>query len=139
MHIQELGQGVLNMEAAWQRFRAATLMLARSGTVKDRLHAAYRTQLADLDENQLPADLRKEFAALRRALTREAPLRGEDALTATIRKLSSNDADAMAVKLVEIFADFSRNQDAESGRTAPVTNASQSARVIPLFALEARP
>ena len=59
------------MDGAWHRFRAAALMLARSGTVKERLQAAYRIQLADLDSSQLPGDVRKDFDALRTALTRE--------------------------------------------------------------------
>ena len=37
------------MNGAFHRFRAAALMLARSGTVKERLQAAYRLQLADID------------------------------------------------------------------------------------------
>ena len=70
------------MDGAWHRFRAAALMLARSGTVKERLQAAYRVQLADLDSSQLPGDVRKDFDALRTALTREKPMRGEDAVAA---------------------------------------------------------
>jgi hypothetical protein len=129
------------MDGAWQRFRAAALMLARSGTVKERLQAAYRMQLADIDSEQLPSGVRKDFEALRSALTREKPMRGEDAVAATIRKLSSREADELAANLIEIFASFSRGQDAEPARPAvavvPVPQA--SAQVIPLFALEARP
>ena len=112
-------------------------MLARSGTVKERLQAAYRLQLADIDSEQLPADVRKDFESLRDALTREKPMRGEDAVAATIRKLSSREADELAANLIEIFATFSRTQDIEP--TRPVVSTTQTAQVIPLFALEARP
>lgn len=125
------------MDGAWHRFRAAALMLARSGTVKERLQAAYRLQLADLDCEQLPIDVRKGFEELRSALTREKPMRGEDAVAATIRKLSSREADELAASLIEIFATYSRVQDIEPVRPAATTQ--QSAQVIPLFALEARP
>ena len=60
------------MNGAWHRFRAAALMLARSGTVKERLQAAYRLQLADIDSEQLPIEVRNDFESLRGALTREA-------------------------------------------------------------------
>lgn len=125
------------MNGAWHRFRAAALMLARSGTVKERLQAAYRLQLADIDSEQLPSEVRKDFESLRGALTREKPMRGEDAVAATIRKLSSREADDLAANLIEIFATFSRTQDLEPAR--PVVSTTQTAQVIPLFALEARP
>lgn len=114
-------------------------MLARSGTVKERLQAAYRLQLADLDSAQLPGDVRKDFDALRTALTREKPMRGEDAVAATIRKLSSREADELAASLIEIFAAYSRVQDLEVARPAATMASPPSAQVIPLFALEARP
>ncbi len=126
------------MDGAWHRFRAAALMLARSGTVKERLQAAYRLQLADLDGEQLPIDVRRDFEALRGALTREKPMRGEDAVAATIRKLSSHEADELAASLIEIFAKFSRTQDFEP-TLRPSLSTTQTAQVIPLFALEARP
>jgi hypothetical protein len=124
------------MHNSWQRFRAAALIMARSGTVKERLLSAYRQQLADINPDTFPADLREDFLALRRALTREKPLRGEDALAATIRKLSSHEAEELASSLVEIFVRMSFAEGLEhfSGTGAPVT----SAQVIPLFA-EARP
>jgi hypothetical protein len=125
------------MNGAWHRFRAAALLLARSGTVKERLQAAYRLQLADLDSEQLTGDVRLQFEALRRSLTREKPMRGEDAVAATIRKLSSREADELAADLIEIFAACSRNLDDAPVR--PGVSGTQTAQVIPLFALEARP
>lgn len=125
------------MDGAWHRFRAAALVMARSGTVKERLQTAYRLQLADLDSEQLPGEVRQGFEALRSALTREKPMRGEDAVAATIRKLSSREVDELAANLIEIFATYSRVQDVEPARPAVTTQ--QTAQVIPLFALEARP
>jgi hypothetical protein len=125
------------MNGAWHRFRSAALMLVRSGSVKERLQAAYRLQLADIDSEQLPGEVRKDFESLRSALTREKPMRGEDAVAATIRKLSSREADELAASLIEIFATFSRTQELEPSR--PVVATTQTAQVIPLFALEARP
>src|SRR6185437_1003180 len=39
---------------AWERFQSATLSLARSGPIKDRLADAYRNHLAEVREEELP-------------------------------------------------------------------------------------
>lgn len=127
------------MNIAWQRFHAAALLLARSGTVKERLQTAYRRHLADLDPDSLPPEIRGSFISLSRAMTLEKPMRGEDAVAATIRKLSSQEADSLATSLVEIFAHLSslEDWDADSMQVTPATVNPTSAQVIPLFA-EAR-
>ena len=124
------------MDPVWQKFRAAAIVLARSGTLKERLHAAYRCELADLDVEALPDEVRVDFAELRAALTREKPMRGEDALTATIRKLSTQDADDLASRLIDIFARLSGVTTALPLRT-PALQPPVSAQVIPLFAVAA--
>ncbi len=128
------------MSIAWQRFHAAALSLARSGSVKERLHRAYRQHLADLDASALPAEVRGDFLALGRALTREKPMRGEDAVAATIRKLSNAEVDDLAGSMIELYGYLSRTNeaDANSEHVAPAAAISPTAaRVIPLFA-EAR-
>ena len=112
------------MNGAWHRFRSAALLLARSGTVKERLQSAYRLHLADLDSTQLPAEIRGNFEALRGALTREKPMRGEDAVTASIRKLSSREVDDLAAGLIEMFASFSQLEDLEPLHPAAATASS---------------
>ncbi|MGO9850850.1 MAG: hypothetical protein ACLPTM_04465 [Steroidobacteraceae bacterium] len=54
--------------------------------------------------DELPEVLREEFRACRDALTRERPLRGEDAVRATVRKMSSCEADELACSVVRLFA-----------------------------------
>ena len=80
------------------------MTLARSGPIKDRLADAYRNHLALVTAEELPEGLRAEFRACHDALTRERPLRGEDAVRATVRKLSSNEADELACSVVRLFA-----------------------------------
>ncbi len=92
------------MSTAWQQLEAAALTLARSGPIKDRLADAYRNHLALVSVEELPESLRAEFRACHDALTREAPLRGEDAVRATVRKLSSQQADELACTVVRLFA-----------------------------------
>ena len=92
------------MNTAWQQLEAAALTLARSGTIKDRLADAWRNHLSRVNAEEQPEGLRAEFRACHAALTREAPQRGEDAVRATVRKLSGHEADELACSVVRLFA-----------------------------------
>ena len=92
------------MTTAWQQLEAAAMTLARSGPIKDRLADAFRNHLSLVIAEELPEGLRAEFRACHEALTREQPLRGEDAVRATVRKLSSHEADDLACSVVRLFA-----------------------------------
>jgi len=96
------------MSTAWEQLEAAALSLARSDPIKDRLADAYRNHLALVNPEELPAALRAEFRACHDALTRERPLRGEDAVRATVRKMSNHDADEVACAVVRLFAALAR-------------------------------
>jgi hypothetical protein len=96
------------MSTPLDKFRGAALSLARSGSIKDRLTDAYRNHLAYVDESELPSDLVEDFRAVSHALNRERPmLRGEDTLRATVRKMSSMEADAVASCVVHLFGAMS--------------------------------
>jgi hypothetical protein len=96
------------MSTTLEKFRGAALSLARSGSIKDRLTDAYRNHLALVDESELPRELVAEFRAVNRALNRERPLlRGEDTFRATVRKMSSLEADAVASSVVRMFGAMS--------------------------------
>jgi len=92
------------MSTTWEQLEGAALTLARSGPIKDRLADAYRSHLAFVRIEDLPEVLREEFRACRDALTRERPLRGEDAVRATVRKMSASEADELACSVVRLFA-----------------------------------
>lgn len=123
------------MDIAVQKFKSAALVLARSGTVKERLHAAYRQHLCDIEAESLPSEIRDDYCALLRTLTRERPLRGEDAATATIRKLSAEEAERLSALLIDMFARLSGLSALEDLRVVAPT---ASAQVIPLFGSESR-
>jgi hypothetical protein len=119
------------MKTAWEKFQSATLCLARSGGIKERLTDAYRNYLALVTEEDLPKDLREDFRAVSRALTRERPLlRGEDAFRATIRKMSNDEADQIASTVVLMFAAIPRSY-------TPVIRSMSAAQVVPLYLVEA--
>ncbi|HZF26972.1 MAG TPA: hypothetical protein VEZ88_11975 [Steroidobacteraceae bacterium] len=98
------------MFIAWEKFHSATVALARSGPIKQRLFNAYVNHLATLDAEQMPRELREDFGGLTRAMHAVRPLPGEDAVRATIRKMSDGDANRHAVQIVNMFCTVARSQ-----------------------------
>ncbi|HEY3786966.1 MAG TPA: hypothetical protein VGL55_16970 [Steroidobacteraceae bacterium] len=97
------------MSITLDHLQAALQSLTRHGSIKDRLTEAYRNHLALVDEEDLPTELREEFQLVMQTLTRERPLlRGEDAVRATVRKMSSHEAAEVAYSVVRMFAAVSR-------------------------------
>jgi hypothetical protein len=107
------------MSTTWEQLEGAALSLARSGPIKDRLIDAYRNHLALVSAEELPEALRAQFRACHEALTREHPLRGEDAVRATVRKMSSQDADEVACSVVRLFAGMVREATLEAAPALP--------------------
>jgi hypothetical protein len=121
------------MSTTLDKFRGAALSLVRSGPIKDRLTDAYRNHLAQIDESELPLELVEEFRAVSYALNRERPvLRGEDAFRATVRKMSSKEADEVASLVVRLFGELSR-EPTTLVRKGP----KQAPQVVPLYPGEA--
>jgi hypothetical protein len=118
------------MDSAWEKLQAATLSLARSGTIKERLTDACRNYLMSLVEEELPREIREDFRAFHYAVTREQPmLRGEDAVRATIRKMSNDEADLIASTVVRMFAALPRS-------ASGILRNGTSAQVVPLYIAE---
>jgi hypothetical protein len=107
------------MTTTWESFRCATLELVRSTPIKQRLVCAYRRHLAAIPEELIPGDLRESYSQVMRSLCGVQPLRGEDAVTASVRKMSNQEADDCATMIVELFGRMSRAQasHARSGNT----------------------
>jgi hypothetical protein len=106
------------MATTWEQLEGAALSLARSGAIKDRLADAYRNYLAFVRVEDLPEVLREEFRACHDALTRERPLRGEDAVRATVRKMSASEADELACTVVRLFAAIVREYATDAAYVA---------------------
>jgi hypothetical protein len=101
------------MSTTWEKLEGAALSLVRSGPIKERLTDAYRNHLAFVRAEDLPEALRDDFRTCHDALTRERPLRGEDAVRATVRKMSSTEADELACSVVRLFAAIVREYAAD--------------------------
>lgn len=91
------------MITAWECFHFATLELVRSTPIKQRLVCAYRRYLGSLPADEVPSELRESYGQVMRSLCGVKPLRGEDAVAASVRKMSNQEADECAAQIVEIF------------------------------------
>ena len=91
------------MTSAWESLHVATLELVRSTPIKQRLISAYRRHLCSLPEDQLPIDVREMFGQVMQSLHGVQPQKGEDAVAASVRKMSNQEADDCAAQIVEIF------------------------------------
>ena len=120
------------MSRVYDRLESATLCLARSGAIKDRLSDAWRLYLANIEAEDLPRELRLQFLELSGFMQRERPMRGEDAVRATIRKMSNDDAERQATLIVRMFCRMTRERDVELDLPIPGTNGA----VVQLFAAE---
>jgi len=96
------------MSTTWEKFLGATVSLARSGPLKERLAEAYRNHLSAVAEDELPREIREQFHKVRCSLTRERPQRGEDAIRATVRKMSSHEAEDIAETVVQMLSVMAR-------------------------------
>jgi hypothetical protein len=119
------------MSRVYDRLETATLLLARSGAIKERLNGAWRQCLASIEADDVPREMRLQFLELASAMQRERPLRGEDAVRATIRKMGNDEAERHAALIVRMFCKLTRQQEME----LPLP-ASTSAAVVQLFAAE---
>ena len=94
--------------AAWESLHKATLELARSSALKQRLTDAYTRHLLDLSPSVMPVELRQDFEALRQAMTRVRPQHGECPVAVTVRKMSIGEADACAARIVALLDSLHR-------------------------------
>ena len=102
------------MSTTWEQLEGAALSLARSGSIKDRLADAFRNHLAQVNTEELPDPLRAQYRACQEALTRERPQPGEDAVRATVRKMSNSEADELAAGVVRLYGAFAREWTREA-------------------------
>lgn len=98
------------MNNAWEALFAATLTLASSGSIKQRLAAAYTEHLSRLERRDFPGELREDFDRLCTDMSAVKPMRGETAVQATVRKMSDVQAGKEAVRIVNMLGTMTRLQ-----------------------------
>jgi hypothetical protein len=104
-----------------ENLHCAALELVRSTSIKQRLISAAH-HLTPLSEDQLPNESRGSFAQLMRALAGVQPQRGEDAVVASVRKMSNQQADDCAALIVEIFGALCRAEPLTQRSPAAVSS-----------------
>ena len=90
------------------RFYAAVSVLAGDGHIKQRLTRAYQDNLADIEDNELPDELKKSFLDLRDKLHQVTPLKGEGPICASVRKMSACEASECATEVVSLYGEIIR-------------------------------
>lgn len=87
------------------RFYAAVSVLAGHGNIKQRLIRAYEENLAAVDVAQLPIAIKQPYSDLKYLMSQVEPLNGEGRIRASVRKMSTKEADACAQKIIDLFRD----------------------------------
>jgi hypothetical protein len=113
--------------AAWECLHKATLELARSSALKQRLTDAWSRHLEDLSATEMPDELREDFESLRLAMTRVRPFPGETAVVATVRKMSMGEADGCAQRIVALLDALHRRVTTAKVNAQPHTRAAAAA------------
>jgi hypothetical protein len=115
------------------RLEAAALSMTGPGSIKDRLLDAYCSHLEDVQQSDLPGALGAQFAEMSDALHRVPGLPGEDAVKASVRKLSNEEARRYAELVVRLYGMYAgMSQQIANARTAR-----SSAPLLKFLALEA--
>lgn len=89
---------------------AAVFLLVSAESIKRRLVDAYSAHLAEIDQNELPHEVRDEFKEIVHTISHVKPLRGESAVQATVRKMSDADASRCATSIVEFLGKITELQ-----------------------------
>jgi hypothetical protein len=110
------------------RFYAAVTVLAGDGHIKQRLMEAYTRHITGIHGSELPASLQEKFGELRQKMHSVAPLNGEGAICASVRKMSGPDAAECAVILVDLYTGLIRL--GVKGKRRPPE---EPAQVVPAF------
>ncbi len=94
------------------RFYAAVSVLAGHGRIKQRLVKAYEDNLAVIEDEDLPIAVKQSFADLRHMMSRVDPVvKREGRICASVRKMSVEEADECAHKIIDLYADMIRYSD----------------------------
>ena len=94
------------------RFYAAVSVLGGHGSIKQRLVKAYEENLAVIEDENLPIAVKQSFADLRHMMSRvDSVVKREGRICASVRKMSVEEADECAHKIIDLYADMIRYSD----------------------------
>ena len=113
------------------RFYAAVSVIVAHGNIKQRLMSAFEDHLALIENDELPVAIKEDFAELRSMMTGVEPFNGEGHIRATVRKMSVNEADECAQKMLDIYSNLIR-LDGDIEDLTPI-NIGEKPRVPPFL------
>ncbi len=93
------------------RFYVAVSVLAGHGYIKRQLVKAYEENLVFIEDENLPIAVKQLFADLRHMMSRVDPVKREGRIRASVRKMSVNEADECAHKIIDLYRDMLRYSD----------------------------
>ena len=74
----------------------------------------------DIDEDELPKEIREEFSSLSSCMCSVRPMRGETAVQATVRKMSDEEAGGIAARIISMLAVIARQQTVQGPKLRAV-------------------
>ncbi|MDX1404882.1 MAG: hypothetical protein R3192_10100 [Woeseiaceae bacterium] len=86
-----------------KKFYSAVSVLTGHGHIKQRLIKAFEDNLAHIEHDNLPGDLRESFGELSHLMTQVEPLNGEGPICASVRKMSIDEADQCAQRILDLY------------------------------------
>ena len=90
------------------RFLAAVQCCVGSDPVKKRLVDAWSQELEDIGISELPQQLRRDFQQLRDAMNTAQPQPHESAASASVRKMSAQQAARHTLQILRLSQDLQR-------------------------------
>jgi hypothetical protein len=121
------------MQTNLERFRNAALVLAGSGSVKQRLALAFHGHLGTLAVDDLPRELRERFSALAAALHSTQRTGSLDSVSASVLKMSEAQACEYAQAIVLMFSSLHEAPPVAASRPATLLRAVPDEPEIPAF------
>ena len=104
-------------------FYSAVRTLSGAGSLKKRLVTAYDDNLAHLLGEELPPNIRPRFEKLRVTMFTVKPVGSESPVLATVRKMSTAEANRCANLIVAMFKELNRGMDLNEGHDQPSATA----------------
>lgn len=108
------------------RFLAAVRRCVGPDPVKQRLIDAWSHELEDIGISELPRPLRREFKQLREAMSTAQPQPHESAASASVRKMSAQQAARYTRQILQLSQDLQRI----SVQTDTLLDADDNAQIV---------
>ena len=89
-----------------KKFYTAVSVLAGHGHIKQRLIKAFEENLAHIEDDTMPSELRQSFLDLNQLMNQVEPLNGEGPICASVRKMSIYEADECAQRILDLYSDM---------------------------------